>query len=110
LIRQIVLAALLTGLAACGPAEPVVMERGAFIDVMIELRRAELDTLTADFAVRRDEILAGAGVTDSMLVEFARVRGRDATFMAAVWDSIDRVVNAVPDPNAALVPDTTRTS
>jgi hypothetical protein len=110
LIRHIFLATLLTVIAACGPDEPVVIERGAFIDVMIELRRAELDTATADFGARRDEILASAGVTDSMLVEFARVRGRDATFMAAVWDSIDRVVNEVPDPEAELVQDTTRPS
>ena len=41
-----------------------------------------------------------------MLVEFARVRGRDATFMAAVWDSIDRVVNEVVTDEDNLSPDT----
>jgi hypothetical protein len=83
------------------------MDRGAFIDVMIQLRQAELDADTAGFGARRDEILASAGVTDSMLVAFARVRGPDAAFMAAVWDSIDTVVNEVRDSEEDLVQDTT---
>jgi hypothetical protein len=108
LIRHLMLTSLLVFAAgACGPDEPTVMDRGAFIDVMIQLRQAELDADTAGFGARRDEILASAGVTDSMLVEFARVRGRDAAFMAEVWDSIDKVVNEVRDPEEDLVPDTT---
>jgi hypothetical protein len=41
-----------------------------------------------------------------MLVAFARVRGRDAAFMAALWNSIDKVVNEVRDAED-LVQDTT---
>jgi hypothetical protein len=105
-IRGYVVAALVLLGGACGEEEPEVMDGGVFIAVMIELRQAELETDEATFAARREEILLGAGVTDSMLVEFARVRGTDATFMAAVWDSIDRVVNVEAVEGAELVPDT----
>lgn len=102
---QILLAALVVA-ASCGPEAPETMDRGSFIDVMIELRQAELDTSDAEeFAARRDEILAGAGVTDSMLVAFARIHGPDADYMAAVWDSIDAVVNEV-QLDDELQPDT----
>jgi hypothetical protein len=105
-IRGYVVAALVLLGGACGEEEPEVMDRGVFIAVMIELRQAELETDEATFAARREEILLGAGVTDSMLVEFARVRGTDATFMAAVWDSIDRVVNVEAEAGPELAPDT----
>jgi hypothetical protein len=101
-----VVAALVLVGGACGEEEPEVMDRGVFIAVMIELRQAELETDESTFAARRDEILVGAGVTDSMLVEFARVRGTDAAFMAAVWDSIDRVLNVEAEASPELPPDT----
>jgi hypothetical protein len=105
-IRWLMLTAILVLAQGCGPEAPAVMERGKFIDVIVELRRAEHEGVqVAQFEVRRDEILEEAGVTDSMLVEFARVHGRDAEFMAAVWDSIDRVVNNVVPDDAEIDPD-----
>jgi hypothetical protein len=100
---------LLVMAGACGSDGPAVMDGGEFIDVMIELRSAELEAADDEaFAARRDSILEAAGVTDSMLIEFARVRGRDVAYMAAVWDSIDRVVNEVPVGDTGLEPDTMR--
>lgn len=92
----------------CAPEAPPTMDRDAFIDVMIELRKAERESgdETA-FAERRDEILGAAQVTDSMLIAFARIRGRDPGFMAAVWDSIDRVVNEIGAEEEELGPDVT---
>lgn len=102
----ILLTALLLA-ASCGPRAPEVMDREAFIDVMVQLRRAELEAEgAAAFTARRDEILDAAGVTDSMLVAFSRAHGLDAEYMAAVWDSIDTVVNEV-NLDGELSPDTT---
>jgi hypothetical protein len=81
-------AAVLT-LAACDaePTEP--MTRAQFIDVMTELRKIDMDTdAPEEFDARRDSILREAGVTDSTLVDFARLHGRDIVYMAEVWDSI----------------------
>jgi len=72
------------------------MAPDVFVGVMIDLREALRDSVDAvGFAARRDSILLAAGVTDSMLIEFARRHGRDATYMAALWDSVDQVVNEV---------------
>lgn len=72
------------------------LETDTFIDVMVQLRRAQTyQTTPAEFEQRRAEILREAGVTDSVLVQWARVRGTDVTFMAEVWDSINaRLVTA----------------
>jgi hypothetical protein len=60
-----------------------------FVDVMVALRRADLETASpAEYNPRRDSILRAAGVTDSALVDFARRHGRDVAFMAELWDSI----------------------
>jgi hypothetical protein len=94
--------------AACAPEATPTMERDAFIDVMIQLRQAQKESEDeAAFAVRRDEILEATQVTDSMLIAFARIQGRDPGFMAAVWDSIDRVVNNVTQEEDELGPDVT---
>jgi hypothetical protein len=76
-------------LGACrqGPAEPVT--RDQYIDVMAALRKLDMEAATAaEFDQRRDSILSAAGVTDSMLVSFARRHARDLGSMAEIWDSI----------------------
>jgi hypothetical protein len=58
---------------------------------MVQLRKADSDTDDpAVFGARRDSILREAGVTDSMLLAYARVHGGDVAHMAEVWDSIAR--------------------
>lgn len=69
-----------------------------YIDVMVALRRAQTyETTPAEFAARRAEILREAGVTDSVLVQWARAHGGDVTLLAAVWDSINARLMAVED-------------
>lgn len=87
----------LTVVGACAeePQGPD-LDTDTFIDVMVQLRRAQTwETTPAEFEQRRAEILREAGVTDSVLVQWARARGTDVTFMAEVWDSINaRLVTA----------------
>ena len=70
-----------------------------YIDVMVELRRAHTPQMSpAEFEAKRAEILAEAGVTDSLLVQWARAHGRDVALMSAVWDSINARLTAAEDP------------
>lgn len=72
------------------------MTRDQFIDVVVAIRRAELDlegegeegdSLSVPFQVRRDSILAAHGTTREELYEFLE-RHTDLRYMDAVWDSI----------------------
>jgi|SRR5690606_4379060 len=85
----LVLALLLAGCRSRG--EETTITRDQFIDVIVQLRMADMDTDDpAVFAARRDSILREAGVTDSMLLAYARVHGGDVAHMAEVWDTISR--------------------
>lgn len=79
-------------LAGCrSDAEEQTITREQFVDVIVDLRQADADADDpAEFATRRDEILREAGVTDSMLLAYARVHGGDVAHMAEVWDTISR--------------------
>ncbi|MGH7505636.1 MAG: hypothetical protein ACRELX_08280 [Longimicrobiales bacterium] len=82
--------------AGCGDAEPAAaMTRETFVDVIVALREANRDAPDArTFEARKQEILEQAGVSDSALVRFARVRADDLAFMAEAWDSIARRLRA----------------
>jgi hypothetical protein len=82
---------LLTGLAGCNrDARPTTaLSPDQFVDVVVALREAAVRAPDqASFEVERDRVLREAAVTDSMLLEFVRVRGRDIDAMRAVWDSV----------------------
>lgn len=88
--------ALLVGCSEpAGTANPA-MTRDEFIDVVVAIRRVELDlegteeegdTVTALFQARKDSILAAHGTTGDELYEFLE-RHTDLHYMDAVWDSI----------------------
>ncbi|MGH7574425.1 MAG: hypothetical protein ACREM1_04745, partial [Longimicrobiales bacterium] len=86
-------------LGGCRSEQPVgPMPREAFIDVMVELRRAASQDLTQEeFGARKAEILTEANVTDSVLVEYARVYGGQLEHMAEVWDSVNARLRVVED-------------
>jgi hypothetical protein len=77
---------------ACGRADEATaptISTDRFISVIVALREAAAQTEdAAAFATERDRILRDAGVTDSALVEFARVHSRDVHRMRAIWDTI----------------------
>jgi hypothetical protein len=76
-------------LGACRDAPAESVTRTQYIDVMAALRKLDMETATAaEFNPRRDSILSAAGVTDSMLVAFARRQAQDVGAMAEIWDSI----------------------
>ena len=92
LIRFIAVFATAALLAGCRnpPAEPTIT-RDQFVDVIVQLRQADSETDDAGvFDARKAEILGDAGVTDSMLLAYARVHGDDIALMAEVWDTIAR--------------------
>lgn len=93
--RAILIAAIFAGSVTstgCSEAQPVEpMSRETFIEVVVALRQANREETSADaFLERKREILEQAGVTDSGVVEYARIHESDIAFMAATWDSIAR--------------------
>lgn len=86
-------------LVGCRDEQPVgPMPRETFIEVMVELRRVVAENPTqAEFEARKAEILEEANVTDSALVEYARVHGRELEHMAEVWDSVNARLRAAED-------------
>lgn len=82
-----VLVALVAGCRR-GPSEPTIT-RDQFVDVIVQLRQANADD-PGVFEARKAEILGEAGVTDSMLLAYARIHGGDVAHMAEVWDTIAR--------------------
>lgn len=89
-------------LSACGRAPASGLDREVFEQVMVDLRRAELETDSAGFEVRRDAILKAAGVADSLLLGFVRAHASDLEYMVDVWESIDRRVNGSVGGEAAV--------
>jgi hypothetical protein len=89
--RALSAAIVVVGPLACGeaaPNEPVT--RDTFVQVIVDLRRAAAGASSQqEFEARRAEILRQAGVSDSALVEYARVHAGELDYMSAVWDSID---------------------
>ncbi|MGH7578141.1 MAG: hypothetical protein ACREM1_23870 [Longimicrobiales bacterium] len=86
----------LTGCRGEQPVEP--MPRETFVEVIVELRRAATENASqAEFDARKAEILEEANVTDSALVEYARLHGRQLEHMAAVWDSVNARLRAAED-------------
>jgi hypothetical protein len=94
------LLAVLLGAAGCRGGDPVepTLSRDQFVDVMVAIRRADLDTHTdSAYLLRRASVLDSVGTTDSALVQWVERHASDFAFMAAVWDSIDAKLSATAD-------------
>lgn len=73
--------------------EPV-MSRDTWVDVVVALRRASLEGLSIEeFEARKTEILAQAGVTDSMLVAYVRSQPT-ASDLAELWERVNEKLDA----------------
>jgi hypothetical protein len=57
----------------------------------VELRRAANEAAgdTAAFAARREQILLDAGVTEEQLHAYVEAHGRNAEYMARIWETIN---------------------
>jgi hypothetical protein len=101
--RAILSAAVLGAAFACSADDGApAIEPSTYVDVMVALRQADDRTLSeAEFVERREKILQEAGVTDSMLVRWARAHGEDVRFMAELWDSINARLNAAEQEGTA---------
>jgi hypothetical protein len=82
----------LASVQGCRRSEPLpqtALSTERFVETVVALRSAAYETGDqAAFEARRQEILATAEVTDSMLLEFVRVRARDLEGMRTIWDTI----------------------
>ncbi len=98
-------------LAGCGPerAEPPVADE-TFVDVMVALRRAAAEHSggAPAFNEAREQILADAGVTDSLLYAYVEARADDPGGLGSVFDDIRDALRERPEtePVAEPVTDT----
>jgi hypothetical protein len=66
------------------------LSQTGFVDVIADLRRASVSAPDpAAFAVRKEQILRDAGVTEDQLRAYITAHQRDLRHMAAVWESIN---------------------
>ncbi len=121
--KAALLAVVIAGLVGCGGGGTGGAEGGTpaltrerFVAVVVALRKAEIelqhaDSPAAEFAVRRDRILAEHGVTEEDLREYVRAHG-EVDLLEETWDTILQRLKYVPpryDPRAVPPdPDTGR--
>lgn len=87
--------------AACtntGPDEPATISADEFVAVYVDLRLSALQTTDSEILPEeRARILGEHGLVEGDLLEFVDARGRDATFMQSVWDSVEVRLNRATD-------------
>jgi len=92
--------------AGCAEDAPETISRDAFIETYIALRVAELTEPGDDdemiSAEARERVLGEQGVTEEDLFGFVEVHGGDVDFMKAVWQEVEKRMEALRNP-----PDTT---
>lgn len=98
------LVALLT-LVGCRSSEdsspPGVLDREAFVEVYVALRKAALTSPDAELPEEeRDRILEEFGVGADDLIAFAEAHGRDPDYMVEVWREIEERLNVPIDSTA----------
>jgi hypothetical protein len=96
-MRSLMMAACCAVWLGCGRAEPAVpITDETFVRVVAELRRAHMRSADgAEYAVRKEQVLSGAGVTEEEIRAWHAVRSRDLSQMARIWE---RVNAAIADP------------
>jgi hypothetical protein len=76
-------------LGACRREPPAPLPQEQFVEVMVALRRAALEsTAQADFETRKEAILRRARVTEEQLRAYARYGPRDGRALSDAYDSI----------------------
>jgi hypothetical protein len=79
--------------------------------VSVQLRKASQNVSSAaEFDAKKAEILAKAGVTDSLLMEFVRVQRGNEKSLALLWDSINARLNKPDEPTLSDTSATATTS
>lgn len=89
--RALVLFLIVVAAAACQRNDTGTgLPQTRFIEVVVALRKAARETMDpAVFAVRKQQILTDAGVTEDQLRAYIKTHERDLDHMAAVWESIN---------------------
>lgn len=75
------------------------MSDDTFVDVMVALRRAAAEHPgdASAFDAAKANILAQAGVTDSLLYAYVDLHGRDPSQLADIFEAIRDSLRAPPD-------------
>lgn len=75
------------------------MSDDAFVDVMVALRRAAAEHPgdASAFDAAKNDILASAGVTDSLLFAYVDIRGRDPERLGTIFEEIRDSLRIPPD-------------
>lgn len=96
-----------TSLLACGEGDAAGPEAGliadeVFVSAYVELRAAALNHADREITdADRQAVLSEAGISEKDLVTFVEVHGRDVAYMRAVWDEVERQLDARKhDPKA----------
>jgi hypothetical protein len=87
-------------LGGCRREEPAApMERTTFVEVMVSLRRAALQSSSQeDFESRKQAILREARVTEDQLRAYARLGARDGPALADAYDTISARLQRYQEP------------
>lgn len=112
-MRNLAAGTLVCVTAACvgeqTPSADAAITRDAFVEVYVELRMAALQSPEGRISEsEREEILAGASLTEEDLLEFIDMHARRLEHMAEVWGEIDdtlrvlrtREANPASEPGA----------
>ena len=95
----VILVAAACGLGACGREPPLPLAQEQFVEVMVSLRRAALETPDQGaYETRKQEILKQAGVTEAQLRAYARAATRNPMALADAYDSIAAQVQRFHEP------------
>jgi len=89
-LRILLLALPLLGCNRNAPlAEPSGLTRNQFIDIYVQLRRAQTRTHTAqEFEQQKKQIFQKAGVSEEALQKYVKENANDVAVLADAWDTI----------------------
>jgi hypothetical protein len=78
-------------LGACRGPAPTAIDRDRFVETVVELRQAAMETRSepAAYEARKAQVLQRQGVSEAELREYVEVHGRDVEHMAEVWNAIN---------------------
>jgi len=85
--------------AGCSREAALPLEQEKFVEVMVSLRRAALESSgQEEFETRKQSILKQAGVTEQQLQAYAREAPRDPRGLSTAYDSITARLGRLSEP------------
>jgi len=86
-------------LGGCGRQPPLPLEQEQFVEAMVALRRAALETPDqGQFEARKQAILQQAGITEEQLRAYGRQAPRNPKALVEAYDSINARLQRFHEP------------